>query len=241
MVLFPELLVLAAVLLPFFPANGRDPYFDALSNTPRKVRNEIVDKHNALRRTVSPPARNMLKMKWSKRAAANAQNWANMCIYRHSEPQSRTVGEKSCGENIFMSNRPVPWSYAIQRWFDEKINFTYGEGPKYANAMIGHYTQVAWYSSFLLGCGNAYCPNERLAYNYVCQYCSAGNIASRKYTPYLEGKPCASCPNDCDDGLCTNSCKYEDVYSNCKDLKDQVGCTHPVTKDKCKASCKCPW
>ena len=41
-----------------------------------------------------------------------------------------------------MSNRPVPWSYAIQRWFDEKINFTYGEGPKYANAMIGHYTQV---------------------------------------------------------------------------------------------------
>ena len=41
-----------------------------------------------------------------------------------------------------MSNRPVPWSYAIQSWFDEEKNFTYGKGPKYPNAVIGHYTQV---------------------------------------------------------------------------------------------------
>ncbi|XP_045699485.1 cysteine-rich secretory protein 3-like [Phyllostomus hastatus] len=240
MTLFPVLLFLAAVLFPFFPANGQDPNFDDLSTTQKEVQSEIVNKHNNLRRAVTPPASNMLKMTWDSKAAANAQRWANKCTYKHSSIQNRGIGEMKCGENIFMSSNPASWSYVIQSWFDEKDDFIYGVGPKDPNAVIGHYTQVAWYSSFLIGCGTAYCPNQKkLKYYYVCHYCSAGNIVSRKYTPYLQGTPCASCPNHCDNGLCTNTCKYEDVFSNCKKLKKQVGCDNALTKGSCKASCNC--
>ncbi|XP_036910567.1 cysteine-rich secretory protein 3-like isoform X3 [Sturnira hondurensis] len=240
MALFPALMFLAAVLLPLSPANGQDTNFDALSTTQEEVQSGIVNIHNNLRKSVSPPASNMLKMKWDSEAAANAQKWANQCIYKHSSAKNRAIGEKNCGENLFMSSSPTLWSRAIQSWFDEKDDFIYGVGPKDSSAVIGHYTQVVWYSSFLVGCGIAYCPNQRrLKYYYVCQYCSAGNIVGRKYTPYLQGPPCASCPNHCDNGLCTNTCEYEDVFSNCKSLKNQVGCENKLTKGSCKASCNC--
>ncbi|XP_036104778.1 cysteine-rich secretory protein 3-like [Molossus molossus] len=231
---------LAAVLLSFFPAHGEDLDIDDLSTTQKEVQQEIVNKHNDLRRAVSPPASNMLKMSWDSKAAAQAQQWADKCHYRHSSPQDRALGQTKCGENLFMSSEPTLWSHAIQNWFDETNDFVYGVGPKYEDAKVGHYTQVAWYSSFKVGCGMTYCPNEpTLKYYYVCQYCPAGNVASRKYTPYLQGKSCASCPDHCDNGLCTNSCEYEDVYSNCKDLKNQVGCEHTLVKGSCKASCNC--
>lgn len=237
---FPVLLFLAAVLLPFFTAHGEDIDLDDLSVTQEKVQQEIVNKHNELRRSVSPPAGNMLKMSWDIKAAAQAQEWASKCHYRHSRTQDREVDKTSCGENLFMTSKPTLWSHAIQSWFDEKDDFAYGVGPKYEDAMVGHYTQVAWYSSFKVGCGMAYCPNEEtLKYYYVCHYCPAGNIVNRKYTPYLQGKPCASCPDHCDNGLCTNSCEYQDVYSNCKDLKNQVGCENDLVKGSCKASCNC--
>lgn len=47
-----------------------------------------------------------------------------------------------CGENIYMSSDPTPWSDAIQSWYDESLDFTYGVGPKSAGSVVGHYTQV---------------------------------------------------------------------------------------------------
>lgn len=52
------------------------------------------------------------------------------------------LGEKKCGENLYMSSNPTSWSHVIQSWFDEKDDFTYGVGPKYPDAVVGHYTQV---------------------------------------------------------------------------------------------------
>ncbi|XP_003833223.1 cysteine-rich secretory protein 3 isoform X2 [Pan paniscus] len=240
MTLFPVLLFLVAGLLPSFPANeDKDPAFTALLTTQTQVQREIVNKHNELRRAVSPPARNMLKMEWNKEAAANAQKWANQCNYRHSNPKDRMTSLK-CGENLYMSSAPSSWSQAIQSWFDEYNDFDFGVGPKTPNAVVGHYTQVVWYSSYLVGCGSAYCPNQKvLKYYYVCQYCPAGNWANRLYVPYEKGAPCASCPDNCDDGLCTNGCKYEDLYSNCKSLKLTLTCKHQLVRDSCKASCNC--
>ncbi|PNJ22886.1 CRISP3 isoform 1, partial [Pongo abelii] len=168
MTLFPVLLFLVAGLLPSFPANeDKDPAFTALLTTQTQVQREIVNKHNELRRAVSPPARNMLKMEWNKEAAANAQKWANQCNYRHSNPKDRKTSLK-CGENLYMSSAPSSWSQAIQSWFDEHNDFDFGVGPKTPNAVVGHYTQVVWYSSYLVGCGSAYCSNQKvLKYYYV--------------------------------------------------------------------------
>ncbi|XP_037376800.1 cysteine-rich secretory protein 3-like [Talpa occidentalis] len=240
MALFQVLLLLTIVLLQFIPANGQDAEFYDLSTSKTHVQREIVDQHNEKRRTVSPPASNMLKMDWSSEAAMNAQNWANKCTLSHSVIMDREISTSHCGENLFMASYPAPWSQAIQSWYDEHHDFIYGQGPKSPDEVVGHYTQVVWFSSYLVGCGMAYCPNQKsLKYFYVCQYCPSGNLKSKIKTPYKQGKPCASCPNDCDNGLCTNSCKYQDDYSNCNDLVAMVGCNHQITKYSCKATCQC--
>ncbi|XP_006149164.1 cysteine-rich secretory protein 3 [Tupaia chinensis] len=232
---FVMLAFLAAVLLPF-PANGHEDA--ALSTELPEVQEEIINKHNELRKAVSPSASNMLKMQWDSFAAANAQKWADQCILKHSKPEQRKTDVK-CGENLFLSSHPVSWSHAIDSWYKESQNFEYNSGPKTPKAVVGHYTQVVWSTSFKVGCACAYCPNEKLRFFYVCQYCPAGNLVTKMKTPYKQGEPCDSCPDHCDDGLCTNACEYEDNLSNCEQLKNMVGCSHSLTKTKCKASCNC--
>ncbi|XP_045428906.1 cysteine-rich secretory protein 3 [Pipistrellus kuhlii] len=241
MALFPVLLFLAAVLLPFFPANGKESTLAAINTTQKVVQREIVKKHNDVRRSVFPRARNMLKMQWDSKAAANSQKWANKCTFQHSDQNDRKVGKRDCGENIFMSSKPTPWSRVIKTWFNEGINFIYGYGAKRSDIVVGHYTQVVWYSSYLVGCGVAYCPkHQNLKYYYVCHYCPSGNIGvGRSLTPYLKGTPCGSCPNNCDQGLCTNPCEHDNDYSNCHDMMSEMGCKNDFVSEHCKAACNC--
>ncbi|XP_040839451.1 cysteine-rich secretory protein 2 [Ochotona curzoniae] len=240
MALFPmALFLLVTLLLPTLPTEGKDPAFTALLTTQTQVQKEIVSKHNQLRKAVSPSASNMLKMEWNREAMVNAQKWANKCTLEHSDPEDRKTSTK-CGENLYMSSDPTAWSDAIQNWFDESRYFTYGVGPKTPHVITGHYTQLVWYSSYRVGCAIAFCPNqENFKYYYVCQYCPAGNNVNKKSTPYQQGIPCASCPGHCDNGLCTNSCEYEDLLSNCGSLKNTAGCDHELLKEKCKATCLC--
>ncbi|CAO2607681.1 Cysteine-rich secretory protein 1, partial [Lemmus lemmus] len=176
---------------------------------------------------------------WNSEAQANAQTWANQCAYQHSHQEFRKIKNLKCGENIFMADYPASWSQAVQSWYDESSNFKFGSGPTTRNAVVGHYTQLVWNSSHQLACGVAECPNHPLKYYYVCHYCPPGNFVNKKNTPYTVGKPCASCPNNCEDGLCTNSCDYEDKYSNCAALKASLTCENLMVKNDCKASCNC--
>lgn len=228
-----------AVLFPLLSARKQESSIDALSTTRKNIQEEIVNKHNELRTSVSPTASNMVKMTWNPEAAANAQKWADKCTLAHSAREQRHISTSGCGENLFMSSYPASWSVAIQNWYDEHKSFTYGVGPKTSNAMIGHYTQVVWHSSSAVGCGVAYCSKQALKYFYVCHYCPPGNIQGKIQVPYLSGPPCASCPDDCENGLCTNSCIYTNVYSNCDSLVKAMGCESGITKNKCDASCKC--
>ncbi|XP_012874581.1 PREDICTED: cysteine-rich secretory protein 2-like [Dipodomys ordii] len=235
----PVVLFLITMLLPSLPAEAKDPAFTSLLTTQPQIQREIVNKHNELRRSVSPTASNMLKMEWNLDATANAQKWANKCTLQHSLAEERKTTVK-CGENLYMSSDPTSWSDVIQNWFNEREGFNYGVGPKTPTTPVGHYTQLAWYSSYQVGCGIAYCPNqENFKYYYVCQYCPAGNNLSKKNTPYLQGVPCASCRNNCENKLCTNSCEHEDLLSNCDSLKTSAGCDHELLIEKCKATCLC--
>ncbi|NXU49264.1 CRIS2 protein, partial [Turnix velox] len=212
--------------------------FEALSTIRVDQQKVIVDKHNALRRGVQPTASNMLKMKWSPLAAKNAQKWADQCTLSHSPASVRTT-TVLCGENLFMSSAPFSWSDAIQFWYNEKKDFEYGIGAKTQGAVIGHFTQLIWYNSFLMGCAVAYCPRSQFNYFYVCQYCPPGNNAMQLATPYKSGPKCADCPGHCDRGLCTNPCKHQDFLTNCLNLKILFGCDHSLVKTKCPASCRC--
>lgn len=55
---------------------------------------------------------------------------------------SPLLGKLKCGENLFMSSHPFPWTRVIQSWYDENKNFKHGVGANPPNAVIGHYTQV---------------------------------------------------------------------------------------------------
>ncbi|XP_067414455.1 cysteine-rich secretory protein 3-like [Emydura macquarii macquarii] len=235
MILLAAFLGLAAVLRQ---STAQNPALASLSTDEADQQGEIVDKHNALRRGVIPTASNMRRMEWSPAAAGNAKSWANECILSHSPPDRRKT-TVNCGENIFMSTAPYSWSNVIQAWYNEVENFEYGIGPTTPEAVIGHYTQVVWYNSDQIGCAMAFCPQNLFKYFYVCHYCPAGNYINLMKTPYKSGAPCGDCPNACDNGLCTNPCKYVDIYSNCPALKKFPGCAHPMVKKNCPGSCRC--
>uniref|UniRef100_A0A3Q4N6F0 Cysteine-rich venom protein-like n=1 Tax=Neolamprologus brichardi TaxID=32507 RepID=A0A3Q4N6F0_NEOBR len=202
--------------------------FHLVTTTTEK--NEIVNKHNTLRRNVQPTASNMLKMNWSNEAEANAQRWANTCSMKHSPATS------GCGENLYYSSFQNTWSNAIQSWYNEVKDFSYGVGST-NGGVVGHYTQVVWYRSNQIGCAMAYCPNSKYKYFYVCHYCPPGNYQLTQ--PYKKGPSCGDCPNACENNLCTNPCPFSDKYSNCPQLKQQWGCNHPDVASWCPASCKC--
>ncbi|XP_053567078.1 cysteine-rich secretory protein 2-like [Bombina bombina] len=175
------------------------------ATTKPHIKDLIVNTHNYYRSIVKPSARNMLKMEWSEEAAEKANHQASRCVMQHSPFSSRRVSnpyEMQCGENILFSSTETDWAKVIQDWDSEKDNFALGVGPKSDKDMVGHYTQLVWDKSFLVGCGVANCPNSQFPYHFVCQYCPAGNDMRRLYKPYKKGKPCADCRGSCDGKLC---------------------------------------
>nr|Q2XXQ5.1 RecName: Full=Cysteine-rich venom protein DIS2; Short=CRVP; AltName: Full=Cysteine-rich secretory protein DIS2; Short=CRISP-DIS2; Flags: Precursor [Dispholidus typus]AAZ75596.1 CRISP-DIS2 [Dispholidus typus] len=230
------LLSLAAVLQQSFG----NVDFNSESPRIKAKQREIVDKHNAFRRSVRPTASNMLRMEWYSEAASNAERWAYRCILDHSPKTSRILNGIKCGENIYMSSIPMTWIDIIKLWHDEYKNFIYGVGANPPGSVIGHYTQIVWYKSYRVGCAASYCPSSSYNYFYVCQYCPAGNFAGLTATPYKSGPTCGDCPSACDNGLCTNPCSREDVFMNCKSLVAQSNCQDDYIRKNCPATCFCP-
>ncbi|XP_005377986.1 PREDICTED: serotriflin-like [Chinchilla lanigera] len=177
---------------------------------------------------------------WNSEVAKNAEIWARKCAFSHSPTHQRRISFAGCGENYFSSTAPKSWSHVIQTFYDEVKDFEFGLGDTRANAKTGHYTQLVWASSHQLGCAVAHCPHRKYKYFYVCHYCPAGNNKNTLKTPYKLGQPCGDCPGHCDSGLCTNPCMHVDNYSNCAALVKKEGCGAKITKDSCKATCKCP-
>jgi len=201
------------------------------------VKEEIVNKHNKLRKGVQPTASNMLTMTWNEEAAANAQKHADKCTLKHSVSAERKISTSGCGENMFFSSNERSWSEAIQSWYDEVQDFQHGVGSV-NGGVVGHYTQVVWYRSNEVGCAMSHCPNEApFKYFYVCQYCPAGNMGGVS-KPYKVGPTCGDCPDACEDELCNNPCPHNDRFNNCPSLKHWCG-RHAKVTEWCKASCTC--
>ncbi|XP_056300667.1 cysteine-rich venom protein latisemin [Pseudoliparis swirei] len=198
------------------------------------VQAQIVGRHNAFRRAVQPTASNMLLMSYSEEIAASAQAWVDKCIVAHGAPSTRLLDGYDMGENMFYSFGPDSWTKAVDTWHREGSHFLYPNGSSNSQT-IGHYTQVVWNSSYKIGCGVAMCPNN--IYLYSCQYFRAGNF--RGWIPYKAGPSCASCPNHCEDKLCTNPCPYINKYINCPTLKAMTGCSNALVYAWCPASCRC--
>jgi len=141
----------------------------------------ILQAHNAVRANVdtdpSPEA-----LLWSDELAEVAQKWAvhlqeQGCDMRHS-----TSG---FGENLawFWGNSPTAEA-VVQAWASESLCYTYGrfmngdkcESECDSSGGCGHYTQLVWRETSLLGCGMAVCDTDVPQEIWVCNYDPPGNF-----------------------------------------------------------------
>lgn len=188
------------------------------------VRQKFLDLHNGYRSSLArglepdalggfaPKAKKMLKMVYDCSVEASALRHANKCVYQHSASSDRA----GLGENIYKTTRlnydkVKAAIQSSQLWWNELKE--YGVGPSNnlttalwnrADMQIGHYTQMAWKTSYRLGCAIAHCPSFTFG---VCQYGPPGNYLNRLI--YTTGDPCTSdsgCPGSytCNaaEGLC---------------------------------------
>ncbi|VDK75454.1 unnamed protein product [Onchocerca ochengi] len=119
------------------------------------------------------PATDMLLMYWSEELAMSAQRHANKCDFRHSNDRI------NIGENIWAA----PYSNyteAVSRWFNEVYDLRCDCKHAYKHC-CGHYVQVVWSETNLVGCGYAKCrdilgiQNRGHRHIFVCHYNPQGN------------------------------------------------------------------
>lgn len=151
----------------------------------------------------------MLKMSWDEELARSALAHSRRCIAEHSTNR-KTSKFPQVGENMSrMTGSEIDTgsfvTKAIELWDKEKKEFVHRSGWC-NNPPCGHYTQLAWNTTYAVGCGvtTCYWPRlgNRIGMFLVCQYGPAGNY--RPPVPYEAGPTCKKCPNwsVCRNGLC---------------------------------------
>jgi pathogenesis-related protein 1 len=149
----------------------------------------ITAQHNATRASASPmPSPPLDPLCWNASVSAHAQAWADGCSFSH-DPALGTLGE---GQNIYAAAQsagfpPTAAQDAEPAWASEAVDYDYATNT--CSAVCGHYTQIVWRSTALLGCGIKNCttnspfgsgfPNWTIV---VCNYEPPGNyIGQRPY------------------------------------------------------------
>ncbi|CAA6657662.1 unnamed protein product [Spirodela intermedia] len=131
-----------------------------------------LDGHNRARAAVG-----VGPLVWSNILAAYAQNYANQRI-----SDCRLVHSGGpYGENLFWGSGKA-WTAleAVQLWVDEKIYYNYNSNTCAAGKVCGHYTQVVWRNSLMLGCAGVRCNNGAIF--ITCNYSPPGNVRGQR--PY---------------------------------------------------------
>ncbi|XP_066215616.1 peptidase inhibitor 16 isoform X2 [Saccopteryx leptura] len=187
--LLPPLLLLVATAGPA----------GALSDDERRV---MVELHNLYRAHVSPPASDMLQMRWDEELAAFAKAYAQQCVWGHNKERGRR------GENLFaITDEGMDVPLAVEEWHHEREHYNFSAATCDQGQMCGHYTQVVWAKTDRIGCGSHFCEklqgtDETDIHLLVCNYEPPGNVRGRR--PYQEGTPCSQCPlgYGCENSLC---------------------------------------
>lgn len=127
------------------------------------------------------------QMTWNLQIAANAQAWAETTygVMQHSSQDQRNLpGIGMVGENLI---RGAVDAQAVDAWYNEITQTNGGLVPSFGTGKTGHYTQVVWKSSIMLGCG----VYDTLL---VCQYGPAGNFFGEYPANVVAPVPDAVCP-----------------------------------------------
>ncbi|XP_050303598.1 venom allergen 5-like [Anthonomus grandis grandis] len=155
----------------------------------------IVKIHNDLRLKLAhgevegqPKAINLKRISWDSYLAGKAQDNANTCDYHHDtvEDARFQVGQNIAEVTEFGYVQGANWTDAILLWWSEHLLYHY---PDSTDDETGHYTQVAWADTYLVGCGYTQYPieegEEDTNLYYVCNYGPSGNWPGQP--PYETG------------------------------------------------------
>ena len=206
-----------------------------------RVNNHLMPAPAGFQPVAAPP---LAPVSWDTTLAAGAQSWADGCSHTHS-------GVAALGENLYYSAGSVPTpATTLASWESESTAYTYAAigDPINDFAAIGHYTQLVWASTSLIGCGVKHCTTNTPFPGFpewdfiVCRYSPPGNVTGQ--FPYVAGVTCstnAQCTDDnaCTDDLCTSpgtpasSCSHVNNNAACEDGN---ACTGP---DACVAPPGC--
>ncbi|XP_075217190.1 venom allergen 3-like [Lycorma delicatula] len=177
-------------------SNSKEILREGVTNEEKKL---IVQVHNHLRscmvtgctkecsdyckvRDKQPKARSMQKMIWDDKLAEVAQNWANKCLFSHDD--HRDDSRFCVGQNIRLTTNSqrsgfnkADFNGTIYSWFGEIKDYNYSKYQKDEKKMIGHYTQIVWTDTYLVGCGFTFFEENNYFHRYyVCNYGPCGNI-----------------------------------------------------------------
>ena len=160
----------------------------------------ITGKHNEVRSMIAhgevegqPKGTNLKRLVWDDALAAAAQDIANTCVFAHvgvTDGRWSWVGQNLYQWSGWNSAGPenvaagADWDSAVMSWFNEYKDYHY---PDSSSDNTGHYTQVVWADTEVVGCGYAaYVTNEDWKNKfYVCNYGPGGNWAGQ--APYEAG------------------------------------------------------
>lgn len=131
---------------------------------------DMISAHNSYRRKVGTPP-----LVWSDDLAIKAQAWAKKLIDTGTYSPRR---DGIVGENLFeiTGGSANPFE-VVADWASEAANYDHATNT--CTARCGHYTQVVWRSTKMVGCGVARNATREV---WVCDYAPHGNtIGERPY------------------------------------------------------------
>ncbi len=159
----------------------------AASNPTTDLARIALQSHDQVRAGATPaPSPPLPEMQWSDQVESVAAEWASRCMYQHN------AGRGDLGENIAASS-PGYWptiAGVVQAWASEAPDYDYASNTCNAPAdrTCGHYTQIVWRSSTLVGCAYARCTQNSPFTGFptwdfwVCDYSPPGNwVGQRPY------------------------------------------------------------
>jgi pathogenesis-related protein 1 len=131
------------------------------------IAKEMLAAHNSYRAKVGAPP-----LAWSDKLAARAEHWAATLIKRGSFKHQ----PGQFGENLFeISGGHATPASVVGAWMSEEANYNHETNS--CTGQCGHYTQVLWRTTKLVGCGVAQDAKREV---WVCDYDPAGNIVGEK-------------------------------------------------------------